>query len=925
MDDINNVTNNENEGYDTLNFYILVLVSPIFIFIYIFYLCLIITYIIRNYHTKKLCIYWIDYCILDLTGIIFIFFFILNLFHYKDDKRSKNLKDLSTNFHSNSLIYSLTFMCVTIIGSLFFDGITALLLSQKMKQISKIVEKDFFLLAEKFKGIQISNILTINYIYIYYIIFASIDLVYMILCILAYRDLNINRIDGPFNLYYYFSYLLRYYHLFSLILLLFSIIIMNKMKKLLLNKEYNNPNRIAQKIYDVHLNQVVYYTDIISFKLVSDLIMNIPALFFLSLEQYNAFTLFFSEIVIFIFIFLGGNQNLILDKDNLAGKMDKRIRFWFCFRKLDFHFGEKDHRVFFDEFKFNYSEEELKVFKSLNLTIIKNIEYNLMCDDESKGFERIGTYDSILGLDDSSQNIYTSLNVNNNNIDFKTISEFYLVQKLMMLYFKTNEKIYESAMDNMDESFLSFKKIDRKSKRISLNYQNKEFYLNNIDRVSRISINNIKKIKPSIKLSQNDVFTTIEEKELLEELNNKLKIKGQYTYKIESLFTSELFELFPFYQMKINSIIKSLNPTRNIKIFDKFVKRNNNIKTNFTITNYHNNLTVRNSKIDLDNDKNGINIGINQTKKEMEKNLYYTYDLYLMYEIYEKKDFVNFEDLEAIILEYNSYLKSVVKNMNYTFLPLILGIFSLEIYGSTKIIVLYRNPLYFTIFNHFIHWINFYITEEPEKIRVSSLFNDVIDVNEIEIRNGLQLNESDYEEVKQILEKDYSFLKKVENIYPIIHLFIGDENSDDMEENGGGEENKKIKKNQYNETSILGELSINKDIGLVDVLEKNLSISNFNNQDEFNEINNIIDENSLFDKEYYYMSGKDIRTIKIYFTNLFRKDCELNKNQDDLSNRINSDSYCDFLQGQLIKYLRKNSLFNENDENKVSEEKEINN
>ena len=146
-----------------------------------------------------------------------------------------------------------------------------------------------------------------------------------------------------------------------------------------------------------------------------------------------------------------------------------------------------------------------------------------------------------------------------------------------------------------------------------------------------------------------------------------------------------------------------------------------------------------------------------------------------------------------------------------------------------------------------------------------------------------------------------------------------------MDENGGGEETKKIKKNQYNETSILGELSIYKDIGLADVLEKNLSVSNINNQDEFNEVNNIIDENSLFDKEYYYMSGKDIRTIKIYFTNLFRKDCELNKNQDDLSNRINSDSYCDFLQGQLIKYLRKNSLFDEDDENKESEEKEINN
>ena len=925
---MNDIKDDEFEHYDIKNFYYLVIFSVIFIVLYIFYLSLIIIYIIRNFHTKKICIYWIDYCILTFSGIIFIIFFLFNLINKKGSNeinRENDLKKLSTSFFSNSIIYSLTFMCTRIIGSLFFDGITALQLSLKMNQIAKIVETDFLAVSEKFKNIKINNILKIKNIYIYYIIFGLIDLIYIILCILAYRDLNIKRFDGPFNLYYYFAYLLRYYHLLALILLLIGIIIMNKMKKLLLDKEYYNPNRIAQKVYDAHLNQVVYFTDIISFKLVSDLIMSIPPLFFLSLEKFNTLTLIFSEIVIFLYIFLGGNQNLILDKDNKAGIIDRRIQYWFCFKKLDFHFGEKDHRVFFDEFKFNYSKEEKDVFKDLNLTIIKNIENNLLDTDESKDYGRAESYDSILGLDDSNQNIDVNSNINNNSIDFKTISEFYLIQKLMMLYFKLNQKIYESAMDNIDEGFFSFKKFDRKSKRISINFQNKDNFLSNIDRVSRLSIKDIEKIKSSIKLSQNDIFTSIEEKELLEELKKKLKIKnGQYTYKIESLFSSELFELFPFYQMKINSIIKSLNPTRNIKVFDKFVKRNNGIQTNFSISNVDNNITIKNNKVDLNSGKNIIDIGKKEAKKELEKNLYYTYDLYLMYEIYDKEDFVNFKDLENIISEYNSYLISVVKNMNYTFLPLILGIFNLEIYNSNKIIILYRNPLYFSNFNHFNHWINFYITEEPEKIRVSSLFNDVIDVNEIEIRNSLLLNESDYEEVKKILEKDYSFLKKVENIFPIIHLFIGDENSEDMEDNEEGEENKKIKKNknQYNENSILGELSMNKDIGLVDVLEKNFSISNLNNPDEFNEINNIIDENSLFDKEYYYMSGKEIRTIKIYFTNLFRKDCELNKNEEYCNNKINSQSYCEYLQGQLIKYLRKNTLFNDNEENK--ENKELN-
>lgn len=87
--------------------------------------------------------------------------------------------------------------------------------------------------------------------------------------------------------------------------------------------------------------------------------------------------------------------------------------------------------------------------------------------------------------------------------------------------------------------------------------------------------------------------------------------------------------------------------------------------------------------------------------------------------------------------------------MDYSFLPLIIGIFELEIYDSTKIIILYRNPLYFTNFNKFNHWINFYLTEEPEKIKVSSMYNDIININEIEIKNSLQLNALDYDEIKK--------------------------------------------------------------------------------------------------------------------------------------------------------------------------------
>ena len=909
------------KDYDKNNFYVLLFFSFIFIIIYLFYLFLIITYIIKYYHRKKLCVYWIDYCLLNFTGFIFVIIFTSNLIYNlkninNDEIRIKNPIDLSNNIFSLFLILSLNLMCVTIIVSLLFDSLIAIKLSIKLNKIKKITEKDILVVSEKLKKIKINNILNFKNTIKYYIIFLIVILIYSFLCFLAYTDTNVKRFDSKLTLYNYFAYLLRLFNLIVLVLLIISIIIMNKSKKLLIKREYYNPDRLTQRIYDIHFSYIIYYTDIISFKLVSDLIMNIPPLFFLYLEKYNTISLIFSEIIIFIYIFIGGNQNLILDKDNDAGKISKKLQYWFCFKKLDFHFGEKDHRIIFDEYQFNYSPEEQKLFNDLNLTIIKNIENNLLDIEQNKSITENNTFEHIFDLDSSSvQTLESNINKKDLKIlEFKTIAEFYLVQKLLILFFKMNQKIYEPAVDGNTDNFLTFKKLDfeRKSKKLNINSSNKEEFISNVNRMSRMSIRNIKKMKTSLKISQNDIFTSIEEKELLEELKNKLKIKNeQFIYKIESIFSAELLELFPFYQMKVNNILKSLNPTRNIKIFEKFIKRRNYNQTNFRISNLNNRLSVKSYKTN-DNIDN-TNFDKTEYKKELEKNLYYTYDLYLMYEIYDKEEFGGFDELEDIITEYNSYLLSVIKNMSYTFLPLIIGIFNLEIYNSNKILILYKNPLYFTIFNHFNHWINFYITEEPEKIRVSSLFNDVIDVNEIEIRNNLKLNEADYDEVIQTMEKDYSFLKKVKNIFPIIHLFIGDENNEEIVEETveGNEKNHKMKNhNQYNENSILGELSLNKDIGLVDVLEKNLSISNSNNPDEFNEINNMINESSLFDKEYYYISGKIIRTIKIYFTNLFRKDCQLNKNQDNIFNKINSEEYCEYLQGQLIKYLRTNSLFN---------------
>ena len=275
--------------------------------------------------------------------------------------------------------------------------------------------------------------------------------------------------------------------------------------------------------------------------------------------------------------------------------------------------------------------------------------------------------------------------------------------------------------------------------------------------------------------------------------------------------------------------------------------------------------------------------------------------------------------------------------MSYTFLPLILGIFKLRIFDSEKIIILYRNPLYFSNLGHFNRWVNFYLTEEREKIKVSSIFNDIINLNVIEINNSIQLFESDFNEVKLTIEQDFSFLEKIGKVFPILHLFIGEEIglSQDVID-------KRLQKEghiNFNDNSILFEENSKidfepnslknkeKEFIILDMSDNNnITMPIFNDsidsEDKFN-LTTIDETNSLMDKEYLFVNGNILRTIKIYFTNLFRKDCELNKKEKNVKLKLDSNSYCVYLKDQLINYLIKKSLFNTNDEIEEDEKEDL--
>ena len=208
------------------------------------------------------------------------------------------------------------------------------------------------------------------------------------------------------------------------------------------------------------------------------------------------------------------------------------------------------------------------------------------------------------------------------------------------------------------------------------------------------------------------------------------------------------------------------------------------------------------------------------------------------------------------------------------------------------------------------------------------MLDDVIDLNEIEVKNALKINEADYDEVKKNFKQDLQLLKEINiPIYPVIRLFIGDENGaiKATDSNNLGF-NKNYKITNMNEPSILDEsIPNNKQQNISELLEMsdiiNLSLSKKISGDFLeNEVN------SILEKEYYSMSGNDIHTIKIYFTNLFRTGNELSRKKRDFLNGNKDDvslSYRNFIEEELFNYLTKTSSFLEDNEKKEKENNDI--
>ncbi len=885
--------NTENRG----NFIMTLLVTLVSLVFYFIYLFIVIKYIIIYHKTKKLSILWLQYLITFVINIIFTIFYLSYLLDSKGD--SINI----LNGENSTFIILLTIFLVAyvlnVINNFIYDSIISIKIFSSLNKMININTQDVEELSLRFKNINMrffdkkQNLL-------YIIIFSVINIGLIVGFEFEYNNYN-NEDDTPSVLLVknFISYILRLGSFISLIALLICLLLINYLKKKFFNKYYYNNDLFAMKIYNMFSSKIIFSSDIIIFKIISDLIINIPILIFLISNTCNTLLWIFNQIIIFSYIIIFGALNFKLDKYNEIGKIPKLVKIWFLWKYIKFSFWENNYKYCLRDNTYRYNKTEKQILKDLEIIDDTEDTDNIQINDEKddpiiSNDLKLSVFDNkIINMDHLSIRPTNTKYKYKSTLDFSTTSELYILYKLLMLYFEKNEHVYTGVQNKINEDGTPFKQLfnqqntsKAKKRRARQTYGpidpfKKTEFNNAIDRMSRISKLNSSNLIKSKKFNEHEIFYSLEEKELKEEFKNKFKKEKETIFKIESLEANSFFELFPFYQISIKDIKKSLIPFDNKKIYEILLNRNRN-----------------------------KNLNKNNIESESEDNLFYTYNSLLIMEIYDPKEFISSEDLSNFVLSYGSYIIDTIKNINFSFIPLIIGVFNIEMCDENKIVIVYRNPLFFTNFYHFNHWINFYITEGPEKLKASILQNEVLDINEIEIKNCLKMNEADYEEITNNLKKDFDFLMKINiQVYPIIHLFIADEN--ELDAIG--------KNNDVNESSIIENTSMNQLnlSGLLNESDDNINNIHFLNNNKDDNIDYKTESNSLLDKEYYSMNGHDIHTIKIYFTHFFRLNCELNKQKGpDDSILLKSNHYCQYLEGQIQNYLTKTTLFEiENNDN----------
>ena len=847
------------------NVTMLVITFPFF-FLYLFYFLISLNYVYKNLinKTRKIMINWIDYLLILFFIITFCFIYIIYLsvgnekYFWLDDQTSSTgakrtfILDNGYGIACYIVLVMLMFFINNIlildvckcINAMFIIKKVLKIKSENLGEISKLFRDANIMstIGAKNYFIQMGCVLVVNiafgFRYIYTFFEEKFSLKALLVVLFVFKIIMLVSII----LLYLNAFLVRYY------------------KKKLLESTFHSHNLILLKVYNVNISKIVYITDYLNFKCVIDFIANIPLILFFTIGRLDRFPAALSFFCLLLYAIFSGAMYLYVDGSLKNSHITKLVKKAFFLKKFNFNFGERERAKLFEEFDFDYSEDESRIFQELNMTILEQDKpeeeqpkidlVNIKEERESRKTRRT-TFKELFG----------------DNFEINSCCNYFIIYKLLYQYFYSNRNIYLENQRKMEDEAAPFKMFlgggkDNMGSSFNLNFRTSTHkdILDNIQRISRISKLAERKISSSFKIGFNTLFLSLEEKEYRDEFKKKYNLADCSTieFTIESLFNDILFELFPFYQINIKDLLTSIDPSANKKLFQDFLKDNSGDQAAFLSS----------------------------------SNGFYTYDSFLFFESYDSKSF-SFDQLKSFLKHYHDYLLDVIKNVSYTFIPLIIGVYNVEVLGLNRLVILYRHPLSFAPCAKFNHWINFAVTEAPEKIKVSANNTDIIDINEIEIKNNIKLHSDEYEEVKKILQNDLDFIVNKMNFgtYPIGNLFVGNEITNTNSFINESSDNNNITNENKTFNSIL------KDTFLFDTSMGGVKKQKKDGGSE------II---SLFEKEYYMANNDNVFTIKIYFTNFFRKTCELNEKEPNEKLKLKSKDYCDYVQNLLLGYLHKN-------------------
>ena len=893
-----------------------IFISLIFFIYYVFLQKYIINkFISQKANIKLFLIYWIDYNIIILSLVIIsIFFTIISYLNISNisneiDEDIKNI--LLIIFDSYFPLFSSSNFIVDIILAFHL-----LLKINKMK-IYKNRNYDITKIDKLFQKINIMSHYSIihHLIILFFTYVINIGIIFISEYIIdkKYKDILIN--------------------LYQLILFISTIIfmlILSNRNKSLIGHQIFIKNNVVEKIYNNNKIKLVASNEYLLNKFISDLLLNIPyiiKLFYNSSSDLFKLCYFYSIMFTgFLYLFFFGAMLLSIDSTNYT-LLPCILKMLFFTKKFHFYFGDgkkiirkilkKDdtnifnYNIYFNKSRLFNSREDfinklngITGYSETTISSLFDISESFNDDNfDDKTFTHANTIEVI------SQNKIIDEKIKEiEKQKIKKESEygpcnFFIIFKLIYLYYNSNIAIYEKVKKNAEENgFFTDNNYNSNLYKTSTQKLYGRFSNNfNSSSGRKISIINIKEKMDLLNKTESD-DTQLKSYRVynINEVMGNIQEYGMKTLFLKYL--SKNLEKNEDNKKNNNQTIDNDNkfflPPEVLKDNSNTISTINNIafysKSNLNIHSTENDIdenalfydfkieSLMNFvlldlfpfyEIDIKDILNSLSINNNMNlfeiffrKKNDDKNFnsFYTYDSFLSLEIYDN-NFLSYAQLKSFMTNYKKYFLDKLSNFSYTYLPLILGIFNITYLSYNKIVIVYRNPLAFTPNVFFHYWLKFVICDDSEKIEKSTNNTDIVDINEVEVVNNIKLNNEDYSDIIKILGDDLNFLSKINfNLDFKLNLFILNNinKSNTIEDDIINNQDQKNKNN------------ISQNINLMNIIRNTeLFPGNNNSFSPYQFKNKFFGSESISFLENLYMSDSTNNNyvFKIYFGEIFKK------------------------------------------------------